>query len=137
VTLLLVHVHDARDIIGHYPPVCYRSQGWVQTEALPSDWASGERVVRGTEYQFTRGKLEAATSMVVDNFLMLPGGETCRDMSGVEIVAQDRLWKHFGASQVQFIHGGDVTPQRRREVVEELMGLLEPVLTEISNRESS
>ena len=27
-TVLLVHVRDARDVLGHYPPVCYPGQGW-------------------------------------------------------------------------------------------------------------
>jgi hypothetical protein len=135
VTMLLIHVRDARDIIGHYPPVCYRSQGWLQTDSRPSDWQMSDRTLRGTEYTFSRGRLEGATTTVVDNFLMLPGGETCRDMDGIEVAAQDRLWKLFGASQVQFIHDGNVSPERRRQVVEEILELLDPVLTAISNRD--
>src|SRR5688572_8658902 len=29
VAVLLVHVRDARDVLGHYPPVCYPGQGWM------------------------------------------------------------------------------------------------------------
>jgi hypothetical protein len=135
VTLLFVHVRDARDIIGHYPPVCYRSQGWSQINTRSSDWSTPERVLQGTEYTFSRGRLEGSTTTVVDNFLMLPGGETCRDMDAIELAAQDRLWKLFGASQVQFIHDGSVRPERRREIVEEIVYLLQPVLNAISNRD--
>ncbi|MDY7108295.1 MAG: exosortase-associated EpsI family protein, partial [Planctomycetota bacterium] len=27
--LLVVHCSDARDMLGHYPPICYPSAGWV------------------------------------------------------------------------------------------------------------
>ena len=31
VHVLVVHCSDARDMIGHYPPICYPSSGWVST----------------------------------------------------------------------------------------------------------
>ena len=30
VNLLIVHCRTARDLVGHYPPVCYPSIGWIQ-----------------------------------------------------------------------------------------------------------
>ncbi len=136
VMLLLVHVRDARDILGHYPPVCYPSQGWVRTASRAVDWSRPPREFRGTEYTFVRQRLEGATTTIVDNVLVTAGGQTFRDMSGVEAAAQDRLWKHFGAAQVQFVHDGQVTPERRREIVNDLLGLLDPVFDAIGNRES-
>jgi hypothetical protein len=136
VTLVLVHVRDARDILGHYPPVCYPSQGWVQTASRACDWRRPGRVLHGSEYTFVRDRLEGTATTVVDNFLVIPGGQTFRDMTGVEVAAQDRLRKLFGAGQVQFVHDGGVAPERRHQIVEELLGLLDPVLVEISNRES-
>src|SRR6185295_1872887 len=29
VHILLVHCGDARDMTGHYPPICYPSSGWI------------------------------------------------------------------------------------------------------------
>ncbi|MFW6061969.1 MAG: exosortase-associated EpsI family protein, partial [Planctomycetota bacterium] len=31
-SLLVVHCRDARDMTGHYPPVCYPAHGWTQRQ---------------------------------------------------------------------------------------------------------
>jgi hypothetical protein len=138
VTLLLVHVKDARDLIGHYPPVCYAGQGWSRRSAEACDWsagAGGGGVVYGTEYEFTRGgsSLGRGADVVVDNFFVMRGGTTCRDMDGVERAAQDRQRKFYGAAQVQLVHNGASEPERRRELVEEFVRFLEPTLDAISD----
>jgi hypothetical protein len=136
VTLLLVHVKDARDVLGHYPPVCYPGQGWKTQAAQAIDWSVGPMVIRGTEYEFARDRLEGGARLIVDNFLVLAGGETCRNMDGVEVAAQDRKRKFLGAGQVQFVHDASTTPQRRREIVEDFLGFTAPVLTAITSTAS-
>jgi hypothetical protein len=131
VTLLIVHVRDARDVLGHYPPVCYPGQGWKTQQATPVDWNVANLTIRGTEYEFGRDRLEGASRLYVDNFLILAGGETCRDMDGVELAAQDRSRKFYGAGQVQLVHDGRTTPQRRREISEEFLQSTEPALRAI------
>lgn len=41
-TLLIVHCRSARDLAGHYPPVCYPSAGWLPRDQdrapLPAPW---------------------------------------------------------------------------------------------------
>jgi hypothetical protein len=128
VTVLIVHVRDARDVLGHYPPVCYPGQGWKTQQATPVDWNVANLTIRGTEYEFGRDRLEGASRLYVDNFLILAGGETCRDMDGVELAAQDRSRKFYGAGQVQLVHDGRTTPQRRREISEEFLQSTEPAL---------
>jgi hypothetical protein len=128
VTVLIVHVRDARDVLGHYPPVCYPGQGWKTQQATPVDWNVANLTIRGTEYEFGRDRLEGASRLYVDNFLILAGGETCRDMDGVELAAQDRSRKFYGAGQVQLVHDGRTTPQRRREISEEFLKSTEPAL---------
>ena len=133
-TVLLVHVRDARDVLGHYPPVCYPGQGWKTQSATPLDWRAGTLLVQGTEYDFSRDRLEGGSRLYVDNFLILAGGETCRDMDGVERAAQDRQRKFFGAGQVQFVHDARTSAPRRREVVEEFLKATEPALQAIVGR---
>ena len=132
VTLLIVHVRDARDVLGHYPPVCYPGQGWKTQQAAPIDWSVADMTIRGTGYEFGRDRLEGASRLYVDNFLILAGGETCRDMDGVELAAQDRSRKFFGAGQVQLVYDGRTTPQRRREISEEFLKSTEPALRAIA-----
>jgi hypothetical protein len=37
VHILLVHCGDARDMTGHYPPICYPSSGWIAVPAASPD----------------------------------------------------------------------------------------------------
>ena len=131
VTLLVVHVRDARDVLGHYPPVCYPGQGWKTQSATPTDWKAGELTFHGTEYDFHRDRLEGGSRLFVNGFMILAGGVTCRDMEEIELAAQDRQRKFFGAGQVQFVHDARTTPQRRREIVEEFLQSAEPALRAI------
>jgi len=135
VVVLLVHVRDARDVIGHYPPVCYPGQGWKTRSATPQDWRAGTLQMAGVEYDFVQERLEGALQLYVGNSLIFAGGETCRDMDGVERAAQDRKRKFFGAGQVQFVHGDRTTPVRRRQIVEEFLQSLEPALRAIVARD--
>ena len=137
VTMLLVHVKDARDVLGHYPPVCYTGQGWTLESARPVEWSGEQRVVQGTQYEFRRERDHVGTRLVVDNFFVMRGGAICRDMDAVEAAAQDRQRKFFGAAQVQFVHPGSVSPQRRRQVVQEFIRFMEPTFVAISAGEKT
>ena len=52
VSLLLVQVRDARDILGHYPPVCYPAQGWRVRER--GEIALGSEGIEAVLYTFVR-----------------------------------------------------------------------------------
>jgi hypothetical protein len=133
VSFLLVQVRVARDTLGHYPPICYPGQGWKIQSAEPVDWNGAGRIVHGTEYIFTRGDEAGNARLVVDNFLMLPDGQTCRDMDAVEQAAQDRKRKFFGAAQIQVVHGGDVSARRRHQIVDSFVRYAEPAFEAISS----
>src|SRR5688572_2802518 len=51
-TLLIVQCRDSRDMLGHYPPRCYRSHGMEQKSAEPRDWQVGDMLIPGVEYGF-------------------------------------------------------------------------------------
>jgi hypothetical protein len=137
VSFLLVHVRDARDTLGHYPPICYPGQGWKMQSMTAVDFNGDHRLVHGTEYIFERGDDSAGATaggrLVVDNFLMLPDGRTCRDMDAVEQAAQDRKRKFFGAAQIQVVFGPDVSPDRRHQIVESFIRYAEPAFAAISS----
>ena len=133
VTLLLVHVKDARDVLGHYPPVCYSGQGWKLLSRQPVQWQAEQRSVQGMEYQFSRERDNIGTKLVVDNFFLMRGGTSCRDMDDVETAAQDRQRKFFGVAQVQFVHSATTPPQRRQQIVQEFIRFMEPQFVAISS----
>lgn len=128
VQYLLVQVQDARDILGHYPPVCYRGQGWTQESAESLTESIGSVDVQGTRYSFNSTRDGRDSAIVVDNFLVLPNGKTCPDMEAVDAAAQDNRLKFFGAAQVQVVYDQAVPLKRRDEVFRTFIGLSRGVL---------
>lgn len=122
VTLLLVQCGDARDLLGHYPPVCYPAHGWTLTGSWPHDWTLGERTVEGTAYTFTRGVLSEYDAITIYNFMVTPDGRTARDMEHVSRAAQDYRRKGYGAAQVQMVFPGNVSEQERDAIFATLLG---------------
>ena len=131
VTFLLVQVRDARDILGHYPPVCYAGQGWTRNAAEPTDWQLDERPIHGTRYLFSSERAERRAEIVVDNVLFLPTGTTCRDMDGVDAAARNNRLKFFGAAQVQLVYDNTIPAAQRRELFETFIRAARPVVAQL------
>ena len=130
-SVLLVHCEDARDLIGHYPPVCYPAHGWSKRSAARADrWVDGERVTI-TDYTFTATRVDRASDLRVGNFMVLPDGQMCPDMDGVETAAQDYRRKFFGAAQVQVITDAGWSEADRVEFFRKVTGAAGPLLREI------
>ena len=77
-TFLLVHCGDARDILGHYPPVCYPSAGWVEQSREPKQWSVNGISIPGFEYRFAAVPASGLPSLVVMNTMLLPDGRLSR-----------------------------------------------------------
>ena len=127
-TLLLIHCQDARDMLGHFPPACYVRQGWVMESSTPRDWEVDGRSIRATRYLFRGGGDDLPRDIVIDNFMLLPTGQTARDMTEVDQAARDPVLKHFGAGQVQIISDGSMPEADRQEVFQTLIGESQAVL---------
>jgi hypothetical protein len=128
VTFLLVQCSDARDLLGHYPPVCYVRQGWTLRDARPQDWLVDALQVRGMHYEFTSGRIERPELVTVLNFMVLPQGTVCRDMEGVTLSAQHPGKKFFGAAQVQLVCDGAIAGAESEELVKLFVGAYRPLL---------
>ena len=127
-SLLIVHCRDARDLIGHYPPICYPSQGWTKAGASTAERLVNGRTYPFTDYQFTSGRIERATELRIDNFMVLPDGQVTPNMQGVEDVAKDYRRKFFGAGQVQLITDASWGRSERDEFFREVISAAEPML---------
>ena len=134
VTLLLVQCTDARDLLGHYPPICYAGQGWQLVSAEPRDWETGSGTIHGMRYRFKTGAQTFAEETTIDNFMLLPGGTTARNMDEVHVAAQDRRRKHFGAAQVQIVYGSAFTEAARVEIFRGFIAQLTPTMTAIARQ---
>ena len=81
VSFLLVDCTDARDLQGHYPPICYPNQGWLQMTSESRDWQVGDLKLTGMQYDFVKKQYDPERNLPVEmtetiaNFMLLPDGQ--------------------------------------------------------------
>lgn len=132
VGLLLVQCGDARDMVGHYPPVCYVAQGMTQTSAEPKQWVVGDKIIRGKAYTFERSTFGAPSQRrVVYNFMILPDGKLVPDILDVQEAAADYTQRFYGAAQIQLVFDAMSTEQRRDQVFNAFIAANMPVIETI------
>jgi hypothetical protein len=131
-SLLLVQCRDARDLLGHYPPVCYDAHGFVQVGAHRLDWDLDGDKLLGTMYEFRRtDRQERTTAIKVYDVMILPNGQTAPDMAGVDRVARDRKQRYFGAAQIQILTDASMSDEDRTQVISLLLRGAKPVINAI------
>jgi hypothetical protein len=130
-TLLVVQCEDARDLLGHYPPVCYVAHGWSMRGKVPRERQVDGRLIPVTDYTFTSTRIDRASELRIDNFMVLPDGQVCRDMDAVETVAQDYRRKFFGAAQIQIITDTQWSDDDRDDLFRQLIQAAGPLLREM------
>jgi len=132
VSLLVVHCGDSRDMLGHYPPVCYPAHGWledglrettVEIEGMryPARWYRFRRSASGAEQQFG-----------VFGFFVLPDGRIVADMETVTAVSGRRAVAALGAAQVQVISDESLEPAERRRLINRFVKAVTPLIRTIA-----
>jgi len=130
-SFLLVQVSDARALLGHYPPICYKVQGYTPGYAEPHDWRVGDMLITGMEYRFDFRTFERSESKLVMNFMIMPDGTFKRDMDAVEAQAADLRKRFYGAAQVQVVVDASCPESERDQVFGDLIGGYRDVIREI------
>jgi hypothetical protein len=126
--LLFVHCSDARDLLGHYPPVCYRARGHELVSTADRDWTVDGVQIQGTRYRFAVDGPFARSEIVVDNYMVLPDGRFGRDMDSVDRVARDPALRRLGVAEVQVVTDGEMPDGRRDEVLRLFAQRMMPLL---------
>lgn len=117
--LLIVQCRDSRDMVGHYPPICYRNIGHelVYRQRHEPILVGNERV-GFTEYHFEKYAHGRPERLCVYDFFVVPGRGAVDDIKGVNEAAEDYERRFLGAAQVQVLMPVDVlTPDSVREQV--------------------
>src|SRR5687767_1798170 len=66
VNVLFVQCRDVRDIVSHYPPICYPvTRGMEQVAGRVRDWDVDGLKFQATEYEFRSGQFGPAESLIV------------------------------------------------------------------------
>lgn len=145
VSLLLVQCKDARDIYGHYPPICYPNTGKPQVEFINKQGEPTKKVkqltidVQGVKIPITRYYFvdQGSQEMVVDNFIIYPPrkvkaegddewkfdqGEYHPNMNEFYELVGDYTRRFYGGSQVQVIYGHSINPEQYNDLFKEIIG---------------
>ena len=118
VNFLIVQCRDARDMIGHYPPVCYPANGWTQKKRVELEWNVDGMRFEGTSYEFYKAFPTSSKTMYVTNVILLPDGNMPREMDAVRALAADYRKHFFGAAQIQMNFGGETSSDQRYDILE-------------------
>jgi len=133
VTVAVVHCGDVRDMLGHYPPACYPSQGWQLTNA------EGDRVelrmlgkpASAAVYRFEKPELGGAkSSLTVVGCFLLPGQPSTPEVSRLRAIARDRASSSAGVGQIQIVFGGWPEIADMSAAVQDLLDSFPPELLE-------
>jgi hypothetical protein len=128
VSLMLVHCRDARDMAGHYPPICYRANGWTQQATQDHNWTLAGDAVPVRSYTFGMDLPANERQMRVMNMLVLPNNTLTREMTRVREVAADYRSHFYGAGQMQVIVDHRMSPSKRRAVFERFYQAVRPAI---------
>lgn len=131
VQFILIHCGDARDMAGHYPPICYPNSGWTLKGRTETDWGEGDQALHGVEYRFEQVHMGRTRRLIVANVILLPDGTFATDMESMKALETDYRHRFFGAAQMQFIFDHEVAEDERRSVIAELIARYDPVIRTI------
>ena len=125
VHLLMVHCRDTRDMVGHYPPICYPSSGFVP---LALDGPDVETIVicgkpaKVRVYGFVmRQQNGISHSMQIFSAFILPDGTVTGQIDDIYEQADRLAVSVRGVAQLQVILQADVPRADAVEAVNEVL----------------
>lgn len=130
-TLLLVQCADARSLLGHYPPVCYPSQGWSQLSSAVTPVPQHYGEYMATEYAFGYDLLQQSNTLEVMHFTVLPDGRIAPDMGLLDQAARDRSYTFYGGASIQFIVTSGLPDEERNETYKMLFQAAAPWISAV------
>ena len=133
VEFLLVQCRDARDMLGHFPPVCYPSSGWTVRAKKEEVWEAEGQRIPGMAYEFYQAFPTHSTTLIVNNLLLLPDGKMVRSMKAVGRMASDYQKHFYGAAQIQLVFHENVPAGERQQTMQTFLGAIRPIIESIGS----
>lgn len=126
-SFLLVQCSDVRDLVPHYPPVCYPGRGLTLGKKNAWSTTIDGLELNATRYEFESNTFQHSKLTVVDNFVLLPDGRVKKDMDGVEreIGLPNR---YFGAAQIQIVYDRSVPTEERAALTRMMLTAYKPLI---------
>ena len=121
-SLLIVQCKDSRDMLGHYPPICYPAAGRPQNYAAPFNIGIGPKTIHGMEYHFVYRRAVGEEHPCVYNFFVVPGKGIVADMDGLQQAGKDYQRRYYGAAQFQVVMDADYPQDLREKIFKTIIG---------------
>ena len=132
VTLALIHCQDLRDMMGHYPPVCYPATGWTEQEEKGEVIRTllADTPVEMRLYRFQRfGNIGLEEEQSVISMFMLPEGALLTDMERLKgRSAQGRSLSATGVAQLQMVFAAS---PKTAKIIEHATEMLSEIPSEL------
>ena len=134
VSFLIVQCEEARDMAGHYPPICYPANGWTPQNATDTQWTLDDgAVIAGREYEFAQILPDRTSKLLVNHVFVLPKGGNAQDIERVRDLASDYRRHFYGAGQIQIVFGDHVAARERHDIAQVFLEACRPVMDAISS----
>ncbi|HEX2839082.1 MAG TPA: exosortase-associated EpsI family protein [Phycisphaerales bacterium] len=132
---------DSRDMGGHYPPVCYRAQGWEVTKSDAPDGAPGQpltlvaggRSIPVREYRFRMSSFPADINIRIYSFFIIPTRGIATTLDPVRDAAADASLRLFGSAQVQVITDASLPDELARRAFADLVAPMLPLIEAVEH----
>lgn len=126
-TLMIVQCRDARDMGGHYPPVCYPANGWLELEENPQwDYTLEGQDLRVYGFHRVAGRVER--EITIYSLFALPTGEVTNSMRDVRKLSANYEYRKYGAAQFQVMINGEVEQDDHEWILEDMYKVARPVI---------
>ena len=134
ISMLIVHCGDVRDMVGHYPPVCYPATGWKMMGSEDVSLMIGGNLATARWYQFRKTVGGIRNEMSVLDFFVLPIStqSVVADMEVVTRVSQRSNLAGLGVAQVQILVDTDVADEDRMRIVHLMLEAIDPAIEVIA-----
>lgn len=130
VQLLVVHCGNARDMDGHYPPVCYPAHGWTGLRSVDTTVRIAGASLPAKKYTYSRVSDGLERRMSVVNFFVLPRTDVqfFADRDALSRASQSVTQAGLGVAQIQLVSLDEELDPSRPGAVDPILESLEPVL---------
>ncbi|MFO0831148.1 MAG: exosortase-associated EpsI family protein [Phycisphaerales bacterium] len=141
--VVFVQCTDSRDMGGHYPPVCYRAQGWEitptsapdQAPGTPLTLSSGGRDIPVREYRFRKSDALQDVNIRIYSFFVIPRVGPVSTLAPVRQAASDYMLRPYGSAQVQVITDASLPDEMARRAFTDLVEPMLPLIGAVEHNE--
>jgi exosortase len=133
-TLVFVHCADARDLEGHYPPVCYPTHGWRPESQVETEFAVRGLRIPARLYGYSLPGALRDESVRIVSFFALPSSSQplSANMEAVTRAARSAATARLGAAHIMICFPGDTDDGALTTTMTEILSGVAPAIAAVT-----